>query len=292
MPRIIDYTVPDSFDGSKLFRFLRGEVGMSYSLMTSLKQTDSAIKINGQNARTIDRISSGDTVTVTIPFGKCTAVPTQHELDIVYRDEDVLVIYKPPDIAMHPSHGHAADTLANAAAYYLQSIGHSGAFKAVGRLDKGTSGIVICALNRLSASILSGKVDKTYIALCEGKITENGTVDMPIIRPDPDKTTRACSENGERAITHYEVVESFENATLLRLKLDTGRTHQIRVHMAYIGHPLLGDTLYGNKLSFPDHHLLHCETAAFIHPVTKEYLEFSAPMPEDFKKILNDLQKR
>ncbi len=289
MPRNIDYTVTAEYDGHKVIHFLRGYCGFSSRLMRKVKY---ALMLNGETTRTIDRIKCGDVISVCIPDDD-DALPeiTEAEIDVVYEDEDILVINKSPFMAMHPTHNHQGDTLANAVTAYLTKKGKSVAFRAVGRLDKGTSGLVVCAINPLSACKLSGKIEKEYAALVKGELAGEGRVDVPIYRPDPMKTLRACSyELGvEEAITNWYAEKTFNGATLLRLKLETGRTHQIRVHMAFTGHPLAGDTMYGDFMPEIGHQLLHCRRCFFEHPVTGQKMEFGAEFPEDFRKILNKL---
>ncbi len=288
MPRNIDYTVTAEYDGRKVIHFLRGYCGFSSRLMRKVKY---ALKLNGETTRTIDRIKCGDIISVCIPDDDALPEITEAEIDIVYEDEDILVINKSPFMAMHPTHNHQGDTLANAVTAYLTKKGKSVAFRAVGRLDKGTSGVVVCAINPLSACKLSGKIEKEYAALVKGELTGEGRIDVPIYRPDPMKTLRACSyELGvEEAATNWYAEKTFDGATLLRLKLETGRTHQIRVHMAFTGHPLAGDTMYGDFMPEIGHQLLHCRRCIFEHPVTGEKMEFEADFPEDFRKVLNKL---
>jgi len=290
MSRVLDFTVGGEFDGKKLNTFLRSGARLSHSLVSTLRHTEGSFTRNGSYMRTVDVVHEGDVITVTFPDGKCSVEPVEIPFEIIYEDEDLLIINKGSDIAIHPSHGHQTDTLANGVAWHLINKGHSGAFMAVGRLDKGTSGIVVCALSTYCASLLSGNIEKTYIALCDGTLSGSGTVDAPIFRPDPDKTLRACREGaaaseGERAVTHYEALELSGGMTLLRLRLETGRTHQIRVHMAHIGAPLVGDSLYGTARKDTCHHMLHCAEVRFVHPVTKRQMIFSAPLPEEFKRI-------
>ena len=288
MPRNIDYTVTAEYDGRKVIHFLRGYCGFSSRLMRKVKY---ALMLNGETTRTIDRIKCGDIISVCIPDDDALPEITEAEIDIVYEDEDILVINKSPFMAMHPTHNHQGDTLANAVTAYLTKKGKSVAFRAVGRLDKGTSGLVVCAINPLSACKLSGKIEKEYAALVKGELTGEGRVDVPIYRPDPMKTLRACSyELGvEEAVTNWFAEKTFDGATLLRLKLETGRTHQIRVHMAFTGHPLAGDTMYGDFMPEIGHQLLHCRRCFFEHPVTGEKMEFEAEFPEDFGNVLNGL---
>ncbi|MBQ4604184.1 MAG: RluA family pseudouridine synthase [Clostridia bacterium] len=288
MPRNIDYTVTAEYDGHKVIHFLRGYCGFSSRLMRKVKY---ALMLNGKQTRTIDRIKCGDIISVCIPDDDALPEITEAEIDIVYEDEDILVINKSPFMAMHPTHNHQGDTLANAVTAYLTKKGKSVAFRAVGRLDKGTSGLVVCAINPLSACKLSGRIEKEYAALVKGELEGKGKVDVPIYRPDPMKTLRACSyELGvEEAITNWYAEKTFDGATLLRLRLETGRTHQIRVHMAFTGHPLAGDTMYGNFMPEIGHQLLHCRRCFFEHPVTGEKMKFEAEFPEDFRNVLNKL---
>lgn len=293
MPRKIDYTVTEEYDGRKVIHFLRGYCGVSSRLLRSIKFTDDGMKLNGVKTRTIDRLKCGDTVTITIPDDENAPEPLAAEIDVIYEDDDILVINKSPFMAMHPTHNHQGDTLANAVSAYLKEKGNTASFRAVGRLDKGTSGVVVCALNPFAAGKLSGRISKEYSALVEGRVEQTGTVDVPIYRPDPMKTLRACSyEIGvEPAVTHWQTEKEFDGATLINLKLETGRTHQIRVHMSYIGHPLAGDTMYGNFLPEIGHQLLHCRRCSFIHPVTEKEMCFEAPFPEDFESVMSGMNE-
>lgn len=290
MSRTIEYTVPPEYDGCKAVRFLRGGCGFSARVMKKVKYS---LLCNGSRLRTIDIVKSGDKISVILPDDDEVA-PQEicAELDIIYEDEDILVINKSPFMAMHPTHNHQGDTLANAVAAYLSQKGKNAVFRAVGRLDKGTSGVVVCALNKLSASKLAGKVDKEYYALVEGRLSGSGRIDVPIYRPDPAKTLRACSyEMGiESAVTNWNAEREFDNATLVKLKLETGRTHQIRVHMAFSGHPLAGDNMYGDFMTEIGHQLLHCRRCRLIHPVTGEKLEFEAAFCDDFIKTVKNLE--
>lgn len=283
--RVIEYTVEDYFEGKKLISFLRGHVKISVRLLRSLKRVEGGIKINGKNARTVDLLHGGDTVTLSIPEDENHSIPIDYELKVVYEDDDVLVIDKPAMLPMHESHNHQGDTLANAVAGYLQKKGRSLAFRAVGRLDKGTSGLVICALNSHAAARLSGNFEKTYYAMATGYYEGTGTIDKPIYRPDPMKTYRTADDRGDRAVTHYEVIESTASFAFLKIRLETGRTHQIRVHFAYLGTPLYGDRMYGSEHPLIKRQALHCGEVSFNHPVTGERLTLKAELPEDMKAL-------
>ena len=289
--RVIEYTVEDYFEGKKLISFLRGHVKISVRLLRSLKRVDGGIKINGENARTIDLLHKGDRVTLSIPEDDSHSIPIDYELKVVYEDDDVLVIDKPAMLPMHESHNHQGDTLANAVAGYLQKKGRSLAFRAVGRLDKGTSGLVICALNSHAAARLSGNFEKTYYAMVTGQYVGTGTIDKPNYRPDPMKTYRSADDRGDRAVTHYEVLENGEDYSFLRVHLETGRTHQIRVHFAYLGTPLYGDRMYGQEHPIIGRQALHCGEVVFNHPVTGERIEVRAELPEDMAMLLKEKRK-
>ncbi|MBR5111875.1 MAG: RluA family pseudouridine synthase [Clostridia bacterium] len=288
MPRIIDFEITEEYENIKIFTFLKYKRGFSTKLIRTLKNTENGILLNGKFARTVDLLKAGDKLTVSIPDDESAPAPAESEIDVIYEDDDLLIINKSPYMAMHPTHNHQGDTLANAVASHLAKAGKSCTFRAVGRLDKGTSGLVVCALNPLAASKLNGKIKKEYLAVVKGVPEKRGTVDVPIYRPDPMKTLRACSyEKGvESAVTHWELVDAREDRSLIRLRLETGRTHQIRVHMAHIGHPLAGDSYYGDFLPEYGHQLLHCEKVEFTHPVTGESVDFTAPAPEEFRECL------
>jgi 23S rRNA pseudouridine1911/1915/1917 synthase len=289
LSRIINYKISECDSEIKISTFLKYKKGFSSRLITKLKTIENGILLNGKFARTIDLIKTGDILTVTVPNGNSQIEPILSELDIIYEDDDILVINKSPYLAMHPSHNHQGDTLANAVAAHLEKESKACTFRAVGRLDKGTSGLVVCAMNSLAACKLSGKIKKEYYAIVKGNLEGNGTVDVPIYRPDPMKTLRACSyELGkENAVTHWTALENYNDATLVKLNLETGRTHQIRVHMAYIGHPLAGDSFYGDFYPEFNHQLLHCGKCEFIHPVTNKKVAFTANPPEEFDFFKN-----
>lgn len=290
--RVIEYTVPEEFDGKKVYNFLRGYVKISTRLMRTLKRIPDGIMLGEKQGRTIDIIRTGDKITLNIPEDETAPIPIEYPLDIVYEDEDLLIINKPPMLAMHESHNHQGDTLANAVSYYLGSKGKSASFRAVGRLDKGTSGLVVCALNAHCAARLSGKIKKQYLAIATGRYEKAGTIEKPIYRPDPIKTYRTADDRGDYALTMYEPVEAGENYTLLRVDLATGRTHQIRVHFAYLGTPLYGDTMYGAPHKIISHQALHCENLTFTHPVSGEEITLRADMPEDMRALLASLRDK
>lgn len=289
MGRVISYTIPDEYNGKKVIAYLRGEAKISSRLLKALKQVPNGITLNGEHTRTIDLLRTGDILSVDIPCPDSKIEPVEMPLDILYEDDDLIIVNKNPFLACHPTHNHQGDTLANAIAFYLKSKGKFSVFRAVGRLDKGTSGIVICALNKHTAAHIPKTVSKEYVAVVSGKLEPQGTIDAPICRPDPMKTIRAVGENGDRAVTHWEVIKQNDTTTLARIKLETGRTHQIRVHFASIGMPLVGDSLYGTDPMNIGHQLLHCERVTFTHPITNKVMTVIAPLPEDMKAVIDKI---
>ena len=283
--RVIRYIAPPRFEGRKLYSFLKGEAHLSSRLIRSLKQSENGLMINGAHARTVDLLHAGDEIAVTLPDDPHGALPGESLPEVLYEDDDLLIVNKSALLPIHESHNHQGDTLANCVALHLQRQGKTAVFRAVGRLDKGTSGLVVCALNSHAAACLSGKVKKTYLAVAEGVFTGSGTIDAPIFRPDPMKTLRTVDERGDRAVTHWTALESACGLTLLEIHLETGRTHQIRVHFASLGTPLFGDWMYGMPRDCLPHQALHCARVELRHPVTGECVCVKAPPPWDFRAL-------
>lgn len=284
--RHIEFIIDESYDGKKVIAYLRGEAKFSARLVNSLKRIEKGITLNGEHIRTVDIMHKGDVLAVNIPEDNNEIEPVSYPLDIVYEDSDVIVINKPAGLAMHPTHNHQGDTLANAAAAYFMNKGQNVAFRAVGRLDKGTSGLVLCALNKYAASRLSGNFTKQYYAVVKGKYEGSGTINRCIYRPDPMKTLRAAGDEGDYAITHWQAMWTDGNNSLLKINLETGRTHQIRVHFSSQGSPLSGDDMYGSDDKRIGRAALHCGVLDFVHPVTGEKMHFEVPFPDDFKALL------
>ena len=291
MNRSINYAVDEEYDGEKLKIFLRRKVNLSYRSLVILKNDPEGLKRNREHIRAIDPVHAGDVITVTFPEERSVIPPADGgRLDIVYEDDDILVVNKPAGLAVHPTHNHQGDTLANQAAAYF--AGKNVVFRSVGRLDKCTSGLIVLAKNRHAASFLPDKTLKEYLAIAGGVFHGAGTIDRNIFRPDPMKTLRAVSEDnsrGERAVTHWEALATDGKRTLLRVKLETGRTHQIRVHFAFLGAPLAGDAMYGSTDTAIRRAALHCAKLTLTHPVTRETLTFCAPPPEDMAALLKEM---
>lgn len=288
MSRSISYQISEEFNGMKIKYFLRGEKQFSSRLLCSLKKENDGILLNGVHARVIDVIKTGDVLTVNIPNDNNEIEPVEIDFDIIYEDNDILVINKPSGLAMHPTHNHQGDTLANGVASYLSKKGKNNSFRAVGRLDKETSGIVLCALNKYSAAFLSDKYKKEYVAIVGGLFFGEGTINKRIYRPDMNKSSRWVGDEGDDAITHWTAVACDGKRTFLKINLETGRTHQIRVHFASENAPLCGDDMYGSIDTSINRVALHCMKMWLCHPVTGEEMSFTAPLPQDMKNVIED----
>lgn len=280
--RVIRFEIKEKDNNKQIKEFLR-DFGVSSSLLTRLKQTENGITVNGNFARTIERLSIGDRLVISIQYKGHMPKPLENNnVQMVYDDEDILVLNKPFMMPVHESRNHQGDTLANAAACYMVS---DTAFRAVYRLDRDTSGLVLIAKNELAASKLAGRIKKDYYAICEGVLTDSGTIDLPIRRVNDSIIERGVFPDGEKAVTHWCAVKNNGECTLLKINLETGRTHQIRVHFSHIGHPLLGDSLYKGNCEQITRQALHCKTIYFTHPVTERSMVIDSDFPEDFYQI-------
>lgn len=287
MLRTLTFTVPPELCGIRVKSFLRGYCGVSVRLLARLKRTPMGIAVNGAHATAVDLLRAGDTLRITLPEDQKQQPARDLPLDIVYEDEDVLVVNKPCSMPIYPTPGHDDDTLANAAAGYWQRRGERVAFRPVYRLDKDTSGLIVLAKNAYAAACLANRVQKEYTAVCEGILTGGGTVDAPIGLAQGSRIQRAAGGDGAPAVTHWQAEGCFGGHTLLKLRLETGRTHQIRVHMAGIGHPLAGDDLYGGGLRLIGRQALHCGKVWFVHPVTGKNIALYCALPPDMEKLLS-----
>jgi 23S rRNA pseudouridine1911/1915/1917 synthase len=294
MKRVLSYTVQQNDDNTTLSLFLKKQK-FSSVIITHLKRTENGILLNGQWARVNDVLHVGDIVTIQLieDTPSENIVPTNLPLSIVYEDEDLMVINKDADTPIHPSQGNYDNTLANAVAYYFQQKGEVFTYRCINRLDRDTTGILIIAKNMYSASLLSDMVQnreihREYLAIATGKTPSEGTIIAPIARVDGSTIERCVNEaEGEYACTHYKTLSSNDHYSLVSLKLETGRTHQIRVHMKHIGHPLPGDFLYNPDYSGIQRQALHSHRLSFTHPITKEHMEFIAELPDDMKNLMN-----
>lgn len=285
MYNILIFTVPKEYDGVVCKEFLKKYCKISSRLITKLVRTEKGITKDGKLIRTIDSVHFGDTIEIKLPNDNNEIEPVSGELDIKFEDKHILIVNKPPNMPVHPTKNHQRDTLANIVRYYALSKGEDYTFRAINRIDRDTSGLVLIAKDRFTASGLKG-VYKEYTAVCQGNIVEDGTVDKNIrLRPD-SKMVREVNSEGARAVTHYFVLSRNKEYSLVRCILETGRTHQIRCHMSYLGHPLAGDDLYGGSRDNISRQALHCSYLRFIHPVTKQTIEIKSQMPDDMKSLI------
>ena len=285
MKRTVSYTVESRYDGRQVKQFLKDEAGISSRLVKLLKRTPDGLLLNGAHVRTVDVLREGDTLTLNIPESSRPVEPSDVHVPVLYEDGDVIVFDKPPFMPVHPTRNHQGDTLANAFSGYLASKGMQAAFRAVNRLDRDTSGAVVTALNQMAASKLQASLNKTYVAIVYGEWSGSGTIDLPIYRPDPLLIRRAVGEAGERAVTHWSCAEVKNGMSMLKIKLETGRTHQIRVHFSHLGCPLVGDTMYGDGDSRIKRQALHCAEVEFVHPVTNLKTTVKSPLPGDIRLL-------
>ena len=295
MERIITYTIDNASMGLRIEQYLRRR-GYSYQNLARLKKMRESILLNGAWTYMRTAVKDDDILTVHIqePESSPNIPPVKLPLDIVYEDEDIVVVNKPAGMPVHPSLNNYENSLANGLMYYYQEQGKPFIFRCTNRLDRDTSGLTVVAKHMVSSSILSSmgmrhEITREYLAIVRGALKPSeGTIDAPIGRTGSSLIERKIDfENGERAVTHYRVVEEQNGHSLISLILETGRTHQIRVHMKYIGHPLVGDYLYNPDMEYIDRQALHSHRLSFTHPVTGEKMEFTAPLPADMRKILS-----
>ena len=278
--RVLKYVVPLSCQGMTVKDFARRELGLSARMLTKQKLQENGILKNGVPCRTVDILAEGDVLTFSLPEEEMHYPAEPVPLHILWETEDYLAVEKPWGMPIHPSPGHGRDSLLNAAAYYYETTGQRLLFRPLYRLDRDTSGIVLLGKHR--AAVSSAVVEKRYYAVCEGVLSGSGTIDVPIGLAPGSKILRACG-SGERAVTHWEAVTAFENHTLLSLKLDTGRTHQIRAHMAYSGYPLAGDDLYGGSREHISRQALHCGWINLKNPALSLSITLFSEFPSDIR---------
>jgi 23S rRNA pseudouridine1911/1915/1917 synthase len=301
MNRHITYKITASQNGWSIEHFLKAK-GYSKPIIVHLKKTPEGIIKNGIWSYTRTILNTGDKLEIHLieTTASENIVPSEISYDdfremIVYEDEDILVLNKPALLLVHPSMGHYENTLANYCAYYYKVLNPQNGefvFRCINRLDRDTSGLVLIAKNMLSSASLSlqqqdRRIHRTYLAIAEGSVAASGTIDLPIARKDDSVIERCIDmEDGDRAVTNYECIETIEidgvKYSLVKLNLETGRTHQIRVHMKSIGHPLIGDFLYNPDFTYINRQALHSYSLEFNHPITSEPLCFTQNPPDDF----------
>lgn len=295
MERILEYFISQEDSGKSIKDFLQ-EQGYSRQNLVELKKIPESILLNGVWEYVTCKLAKGDTLRIQIKEEESSEKipPIRLPFPVVYEDEDIVVVNKPADMPIHPSLNNYENTLGNAAAYYFMQQGKPFIFRCINRLDRDTTGLTILAKHMISCSMLQSdmverKISREYLAIVEGVFDHTeGTIDAPIGRKEGSTIERIIDyEKGERAVTHYKVLEQKENVALLALRLETGRTHQIRVHMTSIGHPLVGDFLYNRQNKGMTRQALHAWKLSFTHPITKSVMELEAPIPEDMKTFLN-----
>ena len=276
--------------------------GKSRSYIQGLIEKEN-IKVNNKNIKSNYKLKENDEILISMPEAiELEVVAEDIPLDILYEDNDVIVINKPQGMVVHPAPGNYTKTLVNALLYHCKDLSTiNGVIRPgiVHRIDKDTTGVLVVAKNDeahnfLSSQLQNHSMKREYIALVEGRLKEDiGTINKPIGRNKRDRLKMGIVDDGKRAVTHYEVLERYKNTTLIKCVLETGRTHQIRVHMASIGHPLVGDEVYGfKKQRFKlKGQVLHAKTLGFIHPKTKEYMEFTTDLPKYYNDLIEKLRK-
>lgn len=303
--------VPDAAAGQRLDKAL-AELFPDYSRSRLQEWIQSGqVLVNNRLARTKDKVMGGEKITIeaTLPDQTTEWVAQKIDLPIMYEDDDILIINKPVGMVVHPAAGNHQNTMANALLDYLPQLSQLPRAGLIHRLDKETSGLLIVAKTLLAQTYLvtelqARKIHREYIAVVNGVLISGGTINEPIARHTKYRQRRAVSAGGKPAVTHYRIIERFKAHTLLKIILETGRTHQIRVHMSHAGYPLVGDKTYGARPIIPQgasqelidcirgfkHQALHAKRLSFIHPVTKKEVEFQAPVPEAITTLIEYLK--
>jgi len=298
---ICEHTVIAGEAGMRIDKLLAGLDGEYSRSQIQDWITEGRVSVNGKVVKANYRVQEGDRIEWTVPEPEILDVrPEPMDLDIYYEDRDVIVVNKPRGMVVHPSPGHLNGTLVNGLLAHCRDLsGINGVLRPgiVHRIDKDTSGLLMAAKNDFSHEHLAKQLEnktvlRKYKAIVHGVIPHDyGTIDAPIGRDPKDRQSMAVVDSGKPAVTHFRVIERFDKYTLVECELETGRTHQIRVHMKYIGHPVAGDPKYGPKRTLPiDGQALHAGVLGFAHPRTGEFLTFEAPLPEDFERLLNGLR--
>ena len=294
MNRTINYEISESEAGLRVEQYLKRK-GYSSQNLAAIKRMPKSILVNGVHYYMRQTLASSDRLTIHITETKCSEKipPVKLPLDIIYEDEDIIVINKPAGMPIHPSLNNYYNTLANALAWYYQEQNKPFIFRCCNRLDRDTSGLTVVAKHLVSAGILSAmtgrrEVHREYLAITAGHVMpESGTIDAPLGRKSGTIIERTVDwEAGEPAVTHYQLVSSNERHSLIALKLETGRTHQIRIHMKYLGYPLIGDYLYNPDMSCIGRQALHSHRLSFPHPITGKIMDFQASLPADMQAVL------
>lgn len=289
--KIIKYTVTENDDGKEIKSILKNTIMLSSAIIKRLKYSDDGILLCNEKAKVTEHVKLGDILTLKLTDEKSPNIePVNIPIKILHEDDDILCVCKPRSMPTHPSQNHHDDTLANGIMYYYRENPFT--FRVITRLDKDTSGVVLIAKNAFSAHLLSkqmrnGEIQKEYLAVCHG-IFENkcGTINVPIGRSENSTIKRCIDENGKEAVTNYEVIFENDNISIVKLIPCTGRTHQLRLHLSYIGHPIYGDDLYGSYIKNKET-LLQCLSISFIHPQHGTKIKIKCNIADDIKKFFN-----
>lgn len=291
----------DKEEETKLNEFLRNHLKLSGRLVKGAAR-EGRIKVNGNRVNLRYKLKNDDVIEVCVEKEESQNIePEKMDLSIVYEDEDVIVVNKRPGMVVHPTKSHPSGTLANGLLYYFKSRGENCIVRLVSRLDMDTSGLIIVAKNQFSHMSLARDMaedtfKKGYLAVTHGVIKNSeGTIDLPIYRPGEGSIKRVVDNQGQRSITHYEILENYSEASLVSLVLETGRTHQIRVHLTHLGHPLFGDTLYGEEFDdsmYINRQALHASRLSFPHPRTGKIINLECGLPEDINNLIHMLKNK
>lgn len=281
------YTIDKDDNGRKLKEYLKNRHGYSREIIKKLKTDIEGVKKNGNPAIFIDILYEGDIVEIL--FKDKGRLDSYHNtfVEILYDDQDIIIYDKPDNMPIHPSRSHQGDTLGNIYGAYCEDKKTEGVFRPIFRLDADTTGICVIGKHQLSASILNRNIFKKYKGIVSGKLIEKeGRIEKKIARERVDSIKRIVDNYGDTAITSYRVIEEFGGYSLLDIWLETGRTHQIRVHFSEMGYPLLGDKMYGGDMKYIGRHSLHCYSVDFIHPIYKRKIEITSNLPKDMEEAI------
>lgn len=292
MSNKLTYEIQKNREGTKLINFLKNELKMSTRLTRRLVK-GGYVTINGIAARNFSILNEGDILEIILETGESQDIePEDIPIEVCYEDSDLLIVNKPPFMVVHPTKGHPYGTLANGVMNYFKKTNQNSIVRLVNRLDRDTSGLVIIAKTQYAHQAMAKKLDndeieKYYIAVVEGRIEGEGTIDLPIDREYPDSIKRTVIESGQRAVTHYEVLSSSNSMSSVLIRLETGKTHQIRVHFSHIGHPIVGDSLYGKASELIKRQALHAYRLKFNAIRDGSEINITADIPGDIKSLLD-----
>ena len=283
-------------DDKRVINYLKFELKMS-SRLTRKLLSGGFVTLNGHPARGKDVLKQGDILEVHLDTGDTQNIePEDIPVGVVYEDQDLLIVNKPPFMVVHPTKSYPSGTLANAVMNYFKNTGQNCIVRLVSRLDRDTSGLVTIAKSQFAHQAMAKKmegneIDKYYITVVEGRMEGEGTIDLPIDRPSMDSIKRMVMEGGQRAVTHYKVLKSSDEMSCLLIRLETGKTHQIRVHLSHLGHPIVGDSLYGRESSYISRQALHAYKLRFNCIRSGEKIEVEAEIPDDMKRLIELIEK-